>query len=100
MGVRSFLAYGTDSQSELELGVGSCPCNGERTAAVLSTGGDSESSIVECTGAGFVEKLDAAHTARRVQLVGNCPEDAVFIGRDFERSCSGIGRLSDEHDYS
>ena len=100
MDVRSFLAYGVDSQSELELGVGSCPCNGERIAAILSAGCNAESSIAECTGAGFVEKLDAVHTARRVQLVGNSKEDTVFIGRDFERSCRGIGRLSDEHDYS
>ena len=80
--------------------MGSCPCNGERTAAVLSAGGDSESSIAECTSAGFIEKFDAGHTARRVQLVAKSKEVAVIIERDFERSCSGISCLSDEYDKS
>jgi len=80
--------------------VGSCPCNGERSAGILSAGGDNESSIAECTGAGFVEKFDGAHTARRVQFVGKRKEGAVMIEIDFERSCSGISRLSDEHDIN
>ena len=75
----------------------SCPCNGERRVGILSAGGDNESSIAECTGAGFVEKFDGAYTARRVHLVGKRKEGAVMIVIDFERSCSGISRLSDEH---